>query len=858
MLSLWWALVLSLSCSWPPTALRADDPPPQQPPATAEPDPNNPPPPKPRYYTIEELELPPPEHFLQGEPNSARDWIILKNGKALVTLPLAERPNAVGKRQNQITEFESRRKGLSGEKLETFKRERRALDFFDISIPELEPEPEFRLPIDSIDRIVHHEDQWLQRIDQLIADRNIDGSLELLNALEARRPDWPGLAIRVDDLIFADADVRLAAGDRETALMLFEEVHRRRSDYKELAARAAEAVDALIADAVAAGDFRQARLFLARLNQIAPGTPVFQKYTANLAQQAQAVVADARAAFAAGRLADATRLIEQAARVWPDTQGLAGTYKSIAERHQRVRVGVTRFAGEPTAYPFETEADERVRRLTQVPLFEVASFAGGTARYRTRFFDEWMPSNLGRTMRFTLRQTRQPWEMQPTLLGWPITEQLNARLDPADPAFDERLAGYVESMTVESPFEFVISFRRVPPRLEGLLTGPIVAAPAARAPSAPPASAAAADVTQVSLDVPESDARSRLPAGAFELVAPEPGESPDQQVFRRHLPEPDRQRQYHVAEVIEIRRRDPEAAAAALQQGDVDLLPTPPAWIVRRFLNDEQLKGGYFVQPHAIPETHVLLFNPSQKLLRSRELRRALIYAADRQGILHDVLLRDKSGKQGRVVAGPFPSNSRANAAGVEPRPFDPYAGFSLALAAINSLKATKVIDGDLPPLRLLAPPDPVIRQAAERLVAGWSRVGIPAELIPDDDLAAYAEGRWDLVYRRVQMTEPAVQLWPFLTLQSTARIDDLAQFPDWIKQEIIALDRAADFIRAEERVRLLPRHLAHEAALIPLWEIDQATIYRKNLRGFPVAPVYSYDNIDAWVREGALAAPAS
>ncbi|MCA9056418.1 MAG: hypothetical protein KDA75_21465, partial [Planctomycetaceae bacterium] len=222
------------------------------------------------------------------------------------------------------------------------------------------------------------------------------------------------------------------------------------------------------------------------------------------------------------------------------------------------------------------------------------------------------------------------------------------------------------------------------------------------------------------------------------------------------------------------------------------------------------------------------------------------------QKILDEVVLREEGGTQGRLVAGPFPSNSRSNAVGVEPRPFDPYAGLALTLAASNSLTAQKVIDGQLPTLRLLAPPDPVIRAAVEEIMESWARIGIGSELVREDDLTAYAEGRWDLIYRRVQMTEPAVQLWPFLTLQPTARIDDLSTLPDWLKQEVIALDRAADYSRAEDRVQMLHRHLALEASFIPLWEIDQYTVYRKNLRGFAVRPIHCYDNIDQWVREAA------
>ncbi|MFV0442183.1 MAG: ABC transporter substrate-binding protein [Planctomycetaceae bacterium] len=805
--------------------MQADDGPPEDAPKTPT-----------TFPTLEEMQLPPAEVFLANDPNLPRDWIVLKSGGVIACLPLNPRPNSLAIRNSEIEAKLVERRGLATDKVEQWKREYEKLQGFDITIPELEPEPEFRVLIDRIDRIIHHEDLWLRRVDSLVRDQNVPAALELLGRLEQHRPDWPGISQRVDDIIFTDANLQLAAGQQELALMLYEELSRRKPDYPNLGEKAAHAIDRQLQEALQASDYRQVRYFLNRLQKIVPGTPVYATVTGQLSQRAGAALDKAKAAQAAGELSEAVTLIEEAGRIWPDTTGLASALKSITGRYQRVRVAVTRSAGQPTAFPFPTEADDRRSQLTEIPLFEVSAFDGGAARYRTRFFDEWMPFDLGRTMRFTLRQTRQPWESQPVLLGWPITDQLTSRLDPDSPHFDERMAGYVESMTVDSPFEFTVAFRRVPPRLEALLMEPIVAAPAAESAK-----------EQVSLTA------EALPRGGF---APQPTNTLQEAIYRRVYPEPERQRQYHVAEVMESLYSDSEAALRALQQGEVDMLPTPPVWIVRRVQTDDTQKGQYFILQHAIPDTHVLQFNPATAALRSRELRRALLYSIYRLKLLDEVMLREKEGTQGRVVAGPFPSNSRANAVGVDPRPFDPYAGLALAMAARNALTASKVIDENLPRLRLVVPPDVVIQEAAAKMVDGWGRIGIAVDIVPDNDLTAYAEGRWDLIYRRVQMTEPAVQLWPFLTLEGTARINDLSPFPDWLKQEIISLDRAADYSRAEERVRQLHRHLALEAALIPLWEIDQYTIYRKNLRGFPVRPVHCYDNIDAWIREAAV--PAS
>lgn len=824
-----WGLALGLAWLLSVPRLSADDAPAAAPPADAAPTDAPPPAPKLVFPPLADMQVPAAEVFLQEDLTLPRDWIVLRDGTVVSCIPLTPRPNSVGLRQRQIDDKIAARKSIPPDQVEQWTREFEALQVFDITIPEQEPEAEFQIRLDRIDRIIHYEDQWLQRVDALVQQQNVAGALELLGRLEQKRADWPGITQRVDDIIFADANLQLAAGLPELALMLYEELARRRPSYPNLGERAAAAIDLQLAEAVKTGDFRQARYFLSRLQQLAPGTPVYSQYTANLASRASEVLQQAKAAQAEGKLPEAFTLAEQAGRIWPETPGLASVLKSINDRYQRVRVAVLRLPAAPTSYPFETDADERRRQLTEIPLFEVASIDGGAARYRTRFFDEWMPYKLGREMKFTLRQTRQPWESQPVLLGWPITDRLTERLDPQHPRFDERFAGYVESMTVESPFEFTVSFRRVPPRLEALLTEPIVAAPPSA--GAPQPTGDTAGFTP-------------LPAGAFQPTA---AAAPTEAVYRRFFPEPDKQRTYHVAEVVESQYRNPEAALRAFELGEVDVLPNPPAWIVRRLTEGE---SQYFVQQHAIPETHVIQFNPANAVLKSREVRRALQYAINRQQILDEVLLRQPEGTQGRLIAGPFPSNSRANPVGVEPRPFDPYAGLALVLAARNSLVATKVIEAELPTLRLLAPPDPVIREAVQRLIRSWGRIGVGVELVPDDDLQAYSEGRWDLVYRRVQMTEPAVQLWPFLTLQSTARIDDLAWLPDWLKQEVIALDRASDYSRAEDRVQLLYRHLALEAALLPLWEVDQFTVYRKNLRGFAVRPIHCYDNIDEWVRE--------
>ncbi len=792
------------------------------------------------FPLLEEMQIPEAAHFLSTDINTPRDWIVKKDGRVVACLPVSPRPGTVAARRKEIEAKLAERKGLEGDDLERWRDEYGSLQRLEITIPEFEPEPEFRIPLDDIEKIIHHEDQWVERIRLLAQERKIDTALELLNRLKSKRPDWRGIPERTNDLIFADASVRAQNGLPEETLMLLEELKLRTPDYPGANELADSVTDQMIAKAIEANDYRQARYFLNRLRGLYPDSPVYKKHTQQLAQQARRILNQAQAAFEGGQLAKASELADKAARTWRETSGLANIHKSIVERYQRVRVGVLRLPDQPTAYPFPTPADLRKQKLTEIPLFEITEFEDGYARYQTRFFDEWMPYDLGRTTRFELRQTRQPWESQPVLQGWPVTERISARLDPRSEHYDERLATYVQSLVVESPFEFTIHFRRVPPRLEALFFDPIVHA----------------DDGSEAKDPARPDASSNDPSppdlsGGFRLSS----QSDRFASYRRVIPEPQGMRQYHVSELVEIAYRDPESALVGLQEGEFDVYPYPPAWIIRRVSQEEEFLKRFFIQKHAVPLSHVIQFHPEQPVLQARELRRALLYAIDRRGILDEVLLREENGPSGRVISGPFPSNSYGNAVGITPRPFDPYAGLALRLAAANSLTQKKVINGKLPTLRMLAPPDPIIRTAAEKIIEGWARIGLSVELIPDSDTTAYEEGRWDLIYRTVQLTDPVVDLWPFLTMQKTARIEDLTILPDWLKQEVVGLDRSSDWTRAVNRVRQLHKHLWLEAAFLPLYEVDQHTIYRKNLRGFSLQPVHPYDGIDRWTREASLSA---
>ena len=96
-------------------------------------------------------------------------------------------------------------------------------------------------------------------------------------------------------------------------------------------------------------------------------------------------------------------------------------------------------------------------------------------------------------------------------------------------------------------------------------------------------------------------------------------------------------------------------------------------------------------------------------------------------------------------------------------------------------------------------------------------------------------------------MTEPIVELWPFLTMQPAARVADLMHLPDWLRQELIDLDRAENFQAAVTVLHRLHRHIQEQVLLLPLWEIDEVMIVPRNIRGFSLTPLSPYQGLERW-----------
>jgi ABC-type transport system substrate-binding protein len=280
----------------------------------------------------------------------------------------------------------------------------------------------------------------------------------------------------------------------------------------------------------------------------------------------------------------------------------------------------------------------------------------------------------------------------------------------------------------------------------------------------------------------------------------------------------------------------------------VSLLPHVRHWDAELLRGDDR----FVVTPYSMPVTHVLQFNSASKPLRIRQLRGALVYALDRQRILAETVLRgpdagpDAEQKQGRVVSAPWLSSGYAYNTLVKPREYDLALAFSLAVATKRAL------GGEIPQLKMICAPNPTVELAAAEIVRQWARIGVNVQILTDSGEPAQTPEDWDILYHTVRMVEPLVDLWPFLTFDTRARVRSLAHLPDWLRQQMVELDNAGDWSSALTILHRLHRQLWSEVQVIPLWEVNEFTVIRKNiartLHSSQRRPMHVYQGIERWI----------
>jgi len=827
---------------------------------------------------LTDMPLPTADDLLRADDRNGKayDWIVLKasleaDRTVLVVSPLEIRPDTLKIMAETYVKVEATKPKNEEERNERTTRLKNLKQLI-VKLPG-NAVADYALPLSSIDHIILFEELMLRRADELLKEGDIRKAYELLLRVEKEFPAWELSKPRFESLLLVESGLRARDGDIYAALALLDELANRNIDNPELRPRFGEIVAPMIETAVAAKDYNKARYLISRIDRVFPGHETAKAAQGRMQSMADSLLNDAKQKTSLREFAGAADLAWKAEAIWPSSGNSRAIFAQTVARHQVLHVAIDDSRSSEIVYPSPRESDERQLELVEVPLFEPTS-ADELTYFRSSYFEIWDPTDLGREVVFTLRETRPTWQSQPLLTANQIADALGRRMDPTSPLFNSRLASFVREVSVRSPSEMKIRFSRVPLSIESLLRFPIIAAASVADADNTDATATPGQAAEVTAaEVTAADATSvTLLSTRFKLVeADATGAS-----FLRERPEPDGldPSKYHVAEIREKNFADRNELLKSVIRGEIDYLPNLLPWEVDAF----KAAPAFQVRQYALPITHVMTFNPLSERIVNAQMRRALSFALNREAILKSIVLRDQSMRYGRPTSAPWHLKSYATNPLEKPPEFNLRLAYALRYAAERQLqlaeltrletdaKAKAKETGDkfesvefrkntnvdyirLPRLRMVVDPDPTAMEAAQRMAVYWGKIGFEIDLIPGDQPGTpLQDADWDLCYRRIRMEEPLLELWPLLTNDASFDMNRLKLFPDWMRQELVNLDYSASFVDAQDRLFTIHRHMSAEAFIIPLWEVDEFAVWKKSTLGIPDNPMSPYQNVERWI----------
>ena len=818
------------------------------------------------------------ELFAADENDKEFDWIVLpasapEDRTVIVVNPIFPRPDTLKAMAEEYKKLETSKPRNQKEREERVKRMKELQRLVVTLVGD--QLTEYSLPMSAIDHILLFEDLMLLRVDELIKEGDIRKAYELLLSVEREIPKWEKTVPRFEQLLLAESTIRANEGDAYAALALLDEAASRNLQNPELRPRFGQIVGPMIQDAMDKEDYRKVRYLIARIEKVVPDHELIPQSKDRLQQLVASLLQKSEQHYQQRDFPAAAKLAWKASTVLPLQGNEKAAFSRIVARHQILRVGVEDSDADRQIFPVPQESRERLTELVEVPLFEPSS-ADELTYFRSSYFEIWDPADLGREVVFSLRETRPHWQSQPVLTANTIAEALGHRIDESSPYFSSRLASFVKEISVRSPTQLRIRFSRVPLNIESLLRFPVTGLPQK---TLVEDSVASANDPPVNAAEPaqSEDNSEKLTLPAVLSTRFRKASSDDTgRVFLRNTPEPDGLdgSKYHIAEVQEVRFTSRDKMLQSMIRGELDYLPHLLPWEVDAF----KASGEFITKQYSIPMTHVIAFNPMSDRIINAQMRRALSFAVNREGILKSIVLKDEAMLHGRPTSAAWHQESYATEPNEVPPAYNIRLAYALRFAAERQLQLaelTKLTDAaraegrkkketfdpekfraetkvdyiKLPRLRFVVEPEPTSIAAAERIMFYWQKIGFEVDLIKGDQPGdALTDSEWDMCYRRVRMEEPLLELWPLLANDNSLDMNRLGMFPDWMRQELINLDYASSFQDAQTRLFTIHNHISAEAFLIPLWEVDDFAVWRKSIIGTPERPLSTYQNVERWI----------
>lgn len=679
--------------------------------------------------------------------------------------------------------------------------------------------------------VKYYEDLLIEQGRRAMIRSNMDQAFELLNGVAERQPEWRSLHGALAEFWYREAETRMKNLEYERAIDLLHEMkeycdRHNTPEHPQTSSLMGYAIKGIIESALVNKQFLLARPRLFRMAKDYPDHPMVKQLFDRMIQGTEAqpgaerLRQQARQRESAGQLRDACFLILQAADMWPELSGLDEDFNRIYTKYPILHVAVRDLPVRFSPWGAPGTPDARVAQLLQLPLMEVSG-VGENTKYSSRLLEEPELRELGRQITLRVKPGLLWSDGEKPISGHDVARSITTRADRRIPNYDAALASVLKEVRVPAVNEVVIDLNRHSLRPQSNFLFNLAAGHR--------------------LQSERLDQTSAVGAGPFRSL----GRRTDSEVYmlanKHFYSGPPK-----IAEIVERRIPKGRDAVKALLSGDVALvehvLPKEQKRIEARS-NEFTLVRG------AVPALHAIAFDFRTRFeLRNWALRRAMVYAIDRQAILEGALLGGPASEGDSLVDGPFPKGSYAFEPGLEPWPYDPVLAKGLADAAKKELRVQSLN------FRLAYPDTEEAREACKFIKQYWSIVGIEVELravAPQLLEEEIANGqRFELVYRTHYVRDPVLDAARVLCLGPPIAPDG-AVMPNaasaWLRQNLRDLEFATDWPVARNKLSLIQHQARDDVALIPLWQLYDRYAYQRRLEGVVDQSLGIYQDAEKW-----------
>ncbi|MEM6331329.1 MAG: ABC transporter substrate-binding protein, partial [Planctomycetota bacterium] len=732
----------------------------------------------------------------------------------------------------------------------------RTLDFPGRVVPD--PFPKGKLEVRLVDKPTEVlEVQWssIRRIElfeqillaegvKLTRAKKYDQAFDFFQRLHRTHPSTPGLPEATSTYLQGNAKVAFEAGQFDRALAILASLYERQPNAEGLAGAVDAVAGKIIQGHLDAGGLRTARTVLdvveKRFAELS--LSVTGERRGRFQQQADERVADGARAFRAKQYRRARAAANQALSIWPSHKRAAQLLGLVQRAQPTVVVGVRTAATLPLRQRVDSPASIRAGFLAAQTLTRITDYSPEGGVYASPVGIVGLDAT-GRELSLTVldypRDSAAAYAAPARVARW-----LLKAATPQERAYRPAIARVLGGVLTPEPDLLVVELARTHVRPEALLS-----------------------------DVGLDECGLPAPFGAFGARRPEGEENQSLLALEA------RSQASAITNIDEVAIQADDDAIAKLLSGEVDLLDRVAPWQLPTLRSDDRIQIGRY----RLPTVHVLIPHnaaekaagaAAQRLLDSREFRRALCYGLDRERILDELILAGARMPEYQVVSGPFPAGMSLSDGvrygyndAVKPRPYEPRlaallanVGWSNTVAAErqdkrqDEGKSAEAEGGDaeeaaeeplppLPKLRLAHDSDPIARTACQAIQMQLAPLGIKIELIelPAAELLA-GGGGYDLRYAELATWEPAVDAKRVLGPDGVA-----GRCSDPMFEALKQLDEARNWREAVASLADIHELAAGDLPVIPLWQTANFYAARREVSGLPPSTIHLYQSIADW-----------